>query len=124
MRRFDREAYKAGYDRIEWKPIPPEPVKPVVRPARGSFPTPRLIRDFDEPVQSMADGKWYTSKAALARSARADHNPHGQDFVEIGNEKVEFREYKPDPKEEREALRKVLHDYDNGWRPEVVTLED
>ena len=64
--------------------------------ARSDLPTPMLIRDFDEPVRSCADGKWYTSKRDLAASHRASGNPHGVDFIEIGNEKQEFREFVPD----------------------------
>lgn len=72
----------------------------------------------------MADGKFYTSKAALSRSARAAHNPHGVDFVELGNEKQTFVEHKPDLKAERDILRKAKYDVDNGWRPDVLTLDD
>lgn len=118
------EAYKRGYDKIQWKPLPP-PERPERGPSRrADFPTPMMIRDFDEPVQSMADGKFYTSKAALSRSARADHNPHGVDFIELGNEEQKFQEYKPDLKAEREVLRKAKYDVDNGWRPDVLKLDD
>lgn len=96
---------------------------PSARPA--SFPTPRLIRDFDEPVQSMADGQFYTSKRALARSARAAHNPHGQDFIELGTEEaLPFVEHKTDERAERETIKQAISDFENGWRPEVVALDD
>lgn len=52
--------------------------------ARSSLPFPQIIRDFDEPVQSMADGQFYTNKAALRRSYRADGNPQGVEYQEIG----------------------------------------
>jgi hypothetical protein len=119
------QAYKRGYDRIVWKPLPPVERKPRrASGKRADFPTPMMIRDFDEPVQSMADGKWYGSKAALARSHRAAHNPHGQDFIELGNEQMPFVEHKPDVKAERQTIRKAIHDVENGWRPDVVALDD
>lgn len=52
--------------------------------ARSSLPIPQIVRDFDEPVQSMADGQFYTNKAALSRSYRADGNPQGVEYQEIG----------------------------------------
>lgn len=119
----DRAAFKAGYDKIEWKPVA-MPRKAPAESKRGDFPVPMVVRDFPEPVQSMADGKFYGSKAALARSHKAAHNPHGQDFIELGNEKLpEFRPHVTDRKAEREVLRKAMHDVDNGWRPESVAID-
>lgn len=83
-----------------------------------------LILDFDEPVQSMADGKWYTSKRALAQSAKASHNPHGQDFIELGNEEMPFVEHKTDEKQLRDDIRAAKADLDAGWRPDIVALSD
>ena len=54
--------------------------------ARSDLPFPQLIRDFDEPVQSMADGQFYTNKAALRRSYRADGNPQGIAYEEVGSQ--------------------------------------
>jgi hypothetical protein len=52
--------------------------------ARSELAVPQIIRDFDEPVQSMADGQYYTNKAALRRTYRADGNPHGVEYQEVG----------------------------------------
>lgn len=86
---------------------------------------PMMIRDFDEPVQSMADGKYYSSKRSLALSHKAANNPSGQDFVELGNE--EIKDAPPPPpmsrREEREVIRQAIHDSQNGWRPEVASIE-
>jgi hypothetical protein len=82
-----------------------------------------LIRDFDEPVQSMADGKWYTSKRALAATHKASGNPHGQDFIELGNEKMAPIEHKTDEKQLRDDIRAAKADLDAGWRPDVVALD-
>lgn len=99
-------------------------VGPLSRPVRSDLPCPTLIRDFDEPVQSMADGKFYSSKRALSRSAQAAHNPHGQDFIELGNEQMPFVEHKTDEKQLRDDIRAAKADLDAGWRPEVITLTD
>lgn len=123
MNSQERAAYREGYNRIVWKPLPPVERKPRGESKRADFPTPMTIRDFTEPVQSMADGKWYGSKAALARSHKAAHNPHGQDFIELGNEQPKFREHVVDAKAERETIRKAIHDYNDGWRPEVAEID-
>ena len=107
------KAYRQGYDRIKWTPLP-APVRKPKQVARSRLPIPMLIRDFDEPVQSMADGKWYHSKAALARSHRASGNPHGQDFVELGNESVQWQEPVPDRAKDRRILRDSLAQIEAG----------
>lgn len=54
---------------------------------RSSVSTPYVVSDTQEPLLSGADGKWYTSKSAMRASYRADGNPRGIEFTEIGNEK-------------------------------------
>ncbi len=85
---------------------------------------PMLIRDFDEPVQSMADGKWYTSKSELSRSAKAAHNPHGVDFIELGNESMPWVEHKSDEKQLRDDIRAAAQDVKDGKLPDVLVLSD
>lgn len=58
----------------------PEPVG-----KRSTLSMPQVTKDFDAPVQSMADGKFYSNKAALRRSYRADGNPQGIEYAEIGS---------------------------------------
>lgn len=118
-------SYSEGYAKINWTPLPPVQRRRSVSHARSDFPTPMFTRDFDEPVQSMADGKFYTSKAALARSHRAENNPHGQDFIELGNEAAPgFTEHVVDEAAQRDTIKKAIHDYNEGWRPDVVALDD
>ncbi len=69
------------------KLVPKHQAAPLHRPQRSAFPTPMLRRDSIEPVQSMADGKTYDSLSALRRTYRADGNPQGIEYQEIGNEK-------------------------------------
>lgn len=79
------DAYKKGYDRIAWHPLPaPEKSAPVNR--RGNFPTPMMIRDGIDPVQSMADGRWHDSKSSLYRSYRPEGNPQGEEYQIVGND--------------------------------------
>lgn len=101
----------------------------VERPPRGersSLACPSIVKPFDEPVQSMANGKWYTSKSDLAASHRASGNPHGIDFVEVGNEPMPAPAAAPkiDMREVKEDVRAAKADLDAGWRPDVAFLED
>lgn len=91
---------------------------------RSDLPTPMLIRDFDDPVQSCANGKWYTSKRDLAASHRASGNPYGVDFIEVGNDKQEFREFVPDAEKRLRDIHEAKADIEAGRLPEVLTLED
>jgi len=42
--------------------------------------------DDTEPLVSMADGKHYTSRAAMRESYKAPNNPKGVDYIEVGND--------------------------------------
>lgn len=96
---------------------------PKAPPARGTFPTPMIVGDFTEPVQSMADGKWYSSKRALAASHKASGNPYGQDFIELGNDMPVAQEFTPDPKQRREDIRQAMHDVVTGnLPPEIAAI--
>ena len=54
-------------------------------PARSDFPCPMIIRDEIKPVRSMADGNWYDSMSSLRATYRADGNPQGVEYEEIGD---------------------------------------
>lgn len=56
------------------------------RGPRSHLALPTIASDFSEPVQSMADGKWYTNKGALRSSYKAENNPQGVDYVEVGDD--------------------------------------
>lgn len=95
------------------------------RGIRSDLAAPRIVRPFDQPVQSMANGKWYDNPADLAKSHRASGNPHGIDFEEIGNEPLPAPVApKVDMREIRDDIRAAKADLDAGWRPEVAFLED
>lgn len=78
---------------------------------QGHQAGPFVIGDGMDPVQSMADGKMYDSKAAIRRSYRADGNPRGIEFEEIGNDPERLRPpppFKPDRAAIRTAIRRAI----------------
>lgn len=85
---------------------------------RSDLPCPMLIMDTIDPVQSMADGNFYTSKQALRRTYRADGNPQGKEFVEVGNDQKPHEQkrgsYVRDPKKSRDAIEKAMAAVDRG----------
>lgn len=64
-------------------------------PARSELPCPLVITDNIE-VQSMVDGKMYTSKAALRQSYRE------KGYIEVGNEEMKTP---PKPEVDRKRIR-------------------
>lgn len=60
-------------------------VMPKPRGERSALSMPMILSDRIEPVQSMADGKTYDSMAALRRTYRADGNPQGIEYTEVGD---------------------------------------
>jgi hypothetical protein len=70
-------------------------------PARSDMPIPFVASDTMEPVQSMVDGKFYTSKAVL----RASYKAAG--VVEVGNDPARLRP-KPKTAPDRKAIRQSL----------------
>lgn len=91
-------------------------------PQRSAFPCPRLVRPFREPVQSMADGKYYDDPASLRATYRAGNNPHGVDFVEVGNEDITtFTPPKRDRKANRDAIERAISEVESGNAPPIMT---
>jgi hypothetical protein len=90
---------------------------------RSDLPAPRVLRDsFDKPVQSMANGKWYESKRALAATHKASGNPHGVDFIELGNEAAPTVEHRHDEGKLRDNIREAIADVKAGRVPDVVDI--
>jgi len=70
---------------------------------RSDIPSPMLIADHMEPVQSQLDGKMYDSKAAL----RATYKQAG--VVELGNDSsVVDPKPRPKVKADRKEIRKAV----------------
>jgi hypothetical protein len=92
--------------------------------ARSDLACPMLVKAFAEPVQSMADGKYYSHPRDLARTYRADGNPFGQEFVELGNETVKTVDAEADPVERRNDVKQAMHDVLTGnLPPEIAAIQ-
>jgi hypothetical protein len=97
----------------------------VVEPKtmRSGLACPMLVRSFAEPVQSMADGKWYDTPRDLERTYRADGNPRGEEFVSLGNEEIRFTAPEADPKKRRDDIKQAMHDVTTGnLPPEIAAI--
>lgn len=88
--------------------------------ARSSYPCPRIIRDFDNPVLSHADGKMHHSKASLAASHKASGNPQGIDYVELGNDSAPFVPHVPDARKRRDDVAHAAADVKAGNVPDWI----
>lgn len=97
---------------------------PLPQTAKSDFPCPRLNLDTIEPTISMADGKEYTSKAALRATYRADGNPDGVNYVEVGNETLtNYTPPKRDPQKVLETIERAEADIIAGKAPEIGTID-
>ena len=80
-----------------------------------------VIRDeMDRPVRSMADGKLYTSKAALRRTYRASGNPRASRTPRSATTRPGSsnpKTPKPDFKSINDSMEKALARYRRGERP-------
>lgn len=99
-------------------------VGPMCHGPRSELATPMLVRAFGEPVQSMADGKYYDTPRDLERTYRADGNPSGQEFIPLGNETLKTVEHTPDPKQRRDHIRQAVQDVKSGnLPPEIAAIQ-
>lgn len=81
--------------------------------AASDLPAPMLVNDTMEPTQSMVDGQYYTSKAALRATYKPSGNKEGKRYVELGNDSsvLEPKPYKkpaPDRKQIKAAVGKAF----------------
>lgn len=93
----------------------------LVDPPRypGQICMPRIdTSDSQEPTMSMADGKMYTSKAAMRESYKASGNPQGETYVEVGDDQSYKHQAqakrKPDDKIISESVDRAFADLNNG----------
>lgn len=91
---------------------------------RSDLTAPMVIGSFVEPVQSMADGKWYSTKAGLAASHKASGNPQGVDYIELGNDEMPWVEHKTDEAALRDDVRSAVADVKAGKTPDITYLKD
>lgn len=95
-----------------------------VNHARSSFPAPAIMRDAIEPILAM-DGKMTDSLSHYRRTLRADGNPRGETYTEIGNESLpDFKASEFDEAQRRDDIYRAIADIKNGNIPPVAVLED
>lgn len=88
---------------------------------------PYFKKDQIEPCVSQADGKTYDSLSALRRTYRADGNPQGKEYVEIGNESCLDQSWSPrqvTDAEINEIIEKSEAQVASGNVPQLVNLSD
>lgn len=118
------QAFKANYSLIDWSDMKPRVRRGRSAPARSALPCPQITRQFAEPIQSQANGKWYDNARELSASHRASGNPQGVDYIELGNERMEWKPAEFNEAERREDIKRSLHDVMSGnVSPEVAAIE-
>lgn len=97
---------------------------PEPRAERSTLPCPMLIRSFPEPVQSMADGKWYDTPRDLERTYRPSGNPRGEEFTPLGTEDISVSSApEPDPAQRRRDIIQAREDVLSGnIPPEIAAI--
>lgn len=91
--------------------------------AASDLPVPGVISDTMEPVQSMVDGRFYTSKSALRATYLPSGNKEGKRYVEVGNDPARFKpreKQKPDRKAIRNTVEKAQARFDRGERVKLT----
>lgn len=90
---------------------------------RSDLPIPYMSLDTIEPTVSQADGKEYTSKSALRATYKAENNPQGINYTEIGNEKIPaFTPAVRDRKKSLQAIERAEADVSAGRAANVETF--
>lgn len=90
-------------------------VEPFNRDAKPCLP--RIdTGDSHEPLLSMADGKYYTSKAAMRESYKAKNNAQGVEYVEVGDQRSQgmASAKKDNTGLIKESVSRAMADLDNG----------
>jgi hypothetical protein len=77
---------------------------------RSHLAAPLIKGDTIEPTRSMADGKFYTSKAALRATYKPSGNPKGERYIEVGDQDItkHVKPPEPDAKAIRDAADRAL----------------
>lgn len=80
---------------------------------------PRVRTDQIDPIMGM-DGKLHDSLASYRRTLRADGNPQGENYIELGNERLKPVERKFDRAQRREDIKAGIADVKAGRMPPVT----
>lgn len=87
--------------------------------AKRQLSAPRVHTDHIDPIMGM-DGKMHDSLASYRRTLRADGNPQGENYIELGNESLKPVERKFDRKQRRDDIKAAIHDVKEGRLPPVT----
>lgn len=92
--------------------------------ARSDFPSPAIRKDSIAPCLGM-DGKMHDSMSSYRRTLKADGNPQGENYIELGNESLKPVIHKFDRKQRRDDIKAAIADVKAGktFAP-PVTLKD
>lgn len=86
--------------------------------AANPAPRPLINTSDDQPaLQSMADGRMYTSKAKMRESYKAGGNPQGIEYAEVGTDqsfKKPAPRKKTDPDAIKSSVERAVADLENG----------
>lgn len=111
--------YSNGKGRSVYRPVPQD-----TKQAKSGLACPFMILDTIDPTVSQADGKEYTSKAALRATYKAENNPQGINYIELGTEKIgDFTPPKRDPMKSLEAIERAEADVAAGRAPDIGTID-
>lgn len=92
--------------------------------ARSDFPAPAIRKDTIAPCRGM-DGKMTDSLSTLRRTYRADGNPQGETYHELGNDNLTPVTHQFDRRKRRDDIKAAIEDVKNGRvAPAPVVLED
>lgn len=80
---------------------------------KSDIAAPMVMGDTIEPTQSMVDGRYYTSKAALRATYKPSGNKEGKLYTEVGNDSSvtnpkPFKKPRPDRKQIRASVEKAF----------------
>jgi len=100
---------------------PLEPREPVR--ARSSFPCPMIRKDTIDPCMGM-DGRMHDSLSSYRRSLKAENNPQGESYTEIGNEEAPTITHDFDRKQRRDDIKAAIMDVKYGRVPPPTATPD
>lgn len=84
---------------------------------RSSLPIPYFRQDSIDPVRGM-DGRMHDTLSGYRRTLRADGNPQGESYTEIGNEETKaYVAPEFDRKSRRNDIKRAIADVKNGNVP-------
>lgn len=115
---IEKRWYKLENGRSVYRAVPTSSAE------KSDFPVPYMRQDSIDPVMSHADGKMYDSISALRRTYKADGNPQGVNYLEVGNEDMtKSTPPQRDNKKAIEAIERAEADIIAGRAPVIGNID-